>query len=87
MAEGGPFDLFTVEMPLSRTAWSPKSEARSPQKHYPTIEPPSLIRLLRPMLAAVMVKHCIGAWWVYGPRFRSRALTTIAPLAEEATAA
>ena len=41
MAEGGPFDLFTVEMPLSRTAWSPKSEARSPQKHYPTIEPPS----------------------------------------------
>jgi len=66
--EGGPFDLFTVDLPLRWTGWSPKGEGHSPQRHYPTIEPPSLIRLLRPMLAGVIAKHCISAWWVYGPR-------------------
>jgi N6-adenosine-specific RNA methylase IME4 len=66
--EGGPFDLITVDLPLRWVAYSPKGEARSPQHHYPTMEPASLVRLLRPMLAAVAAKNCVSGWWVYGPR-------------------
>jgi hypothetical protein len=64
----GEFDLVTIDLPLSFIAYSPKGEGRSPQARYATLEPRTCIRLLRPLLAAVIAKNSISAWWVYGPR-------------------
>jgi hypothetical protein len=64
----GEFDLVMVDLPLSFLAYSPKGEGRSPQARYATLEPRTCIRLLRPLLKAVMAKNSISAWWVYGPR-------------------
>jgi hypothetical protein len=69
----GGYQLVSIDLPLGWEAYSPKGEGRSPQSKYPTLEPRTCIRLLRPMLAplsrgGVMAKNSISAWWVYGPR-------------------
>jgi hypothetical protein len=69
----GGFQLVSIDLPLGWEAYSPTGEGRSPQSHYPVLEPRVCIRLLRPMLAptsrgGVMAKDSISAWWVYGPR-------------------
>jgi hypothetical protein len=67
----GEFDLVAIDLPLSFVAYSPKGEGRSPQARYVTLEPRTCIRLLRPLLQAVMAKNSVSAWWVYGPRAAS----------------
>jgi hypothetical protein len=64
----GVFDLAVVDVPLRWTAWSRKGEGRSPQRYYPTMDPPALIRLLEPMFAKVLAPNAAVCWWVYGPR-------------------
>jgi len=69
----GGFQLAAIDLPLSWDAYSPKGEGRSPQSKYPTLEPRTCIRVLRPMLAPIsrgglMAGHCRTEWWVYGPR-------------------
>jgi hypothetical protein len=64
----GEFDLVSVDLPLSFVTYSPKGEGRSPQARYATLEPRTCIRVLRPLLKAVMARNSISAWWVYGPR-------------------
>jgi N6-adenosine-specific RNA methylase IME4 len=64
----GVFDLAVVDLPLAWIAYSRKGEGRSPQTHYDTMDPPALIRLLKPMLAKILAKRASVCWWVYGPR-------------------
>jgi hypothetical protein len=69
----GGYQLVSIDLPLGWEAYSPKGEGRSPQSKYPTLEPRTCIRLLRPMLmpvyrGGVMAKNSVSAWWVYGPR-------------------
>jgi len=49
----GGFQLALLDLPLSRLAYTPKGEGRSPQKKYATLEPRACIHLLRPMLAPI----------------------------------
>jgi N6-adenosine-specific RNA methylase IME4 len=65
---GGPFDFAVVDLPLRWIGHSEKGEGRSPQSHYRTMDVPGLVRMLRPMLDAVMAPNCVVGWWVYGPR-------------------
>jgi N6-adenosine-specific RNA methylase IME4 len=64
----GIFDLAVVDVPLRFVGWSPKGEGRSPQRHYPTMDPAALISLLRPMFATILAPRASVCWWVYGPR-------------------
>lgn len=58
---------MVVDLPLQWVAYSPKGEGRSPQRHYPTMDVPALIRW-KPKIEAILAKNAAVCFWVYGPR-------------------